>query len=52
MTVYCDCSNCQYNEDGCYCGADRIVMNSNGVCMTCTLLPEQDEEDDETEETA
>lgn len=41
MTVYCDCENCEYWEDG-FCYSDRIYLNGNGVCISCIYIEKQD----------
>lgn len=33
MTIYCDVEQCGYNEDG-FCWADKLHLDSNGVCVT------------------
>lgn len=33
ITIYCDAEYCRNNEDG-FCWADKLHLDSNGVCMT------------------
>lgn len=46
MTVYCDCEACEYNDDGCYCTADKISLDDVGVCLTVRWNGHQDEQDE------
>lgn len=42
VQVYCDFSQCMYNDDGC-CDREKIFLDANGVCCACVYV--RDEED-------
>lgn len=46
MTVYCDNDHCEYFEEG-ICYADRLDMDSNGVCMTVRFKAEESDKNQE-----
>lgn len=48
VQVYCDYSECLYNDDGC-CDREKIFLDVGGFCENCAYDPDKEESEEDEE---